>query len=89
MERISCSRFRNLGDRQCAHTNQHEKLVFAGQGIHGEGKTYYDLKETYQIAILAKYQFFLDEELTHDFIYHDPKTHTSLGGKTRIITVEL
>jgi predicted transposase/invertase (TIGR01784 family) len=63
--------------------------LFVGQGIHGEGKSYYDLKETYQIAILAKYQFFPDEELIHDFIYYDPKTHVSLGGKTKIITIEL
>jgi len=63
--------------------------LFVGQSIHGEGKSYYDMKETYQIAILAKYQFFPDEELIHDFIYYDPKTHVSLGGKTRIITVEL
>jgi predicted transposase/invertase (TIGR01784 family) len=63
--------------------------LFVGQGIHGEGKSYYDLKETYQIAILAKYKFFPDEELIHDFLYHDPKTHVSLGGKTRIITIEL
>jgi len=63
--------------------------LFVGQGIHGEGKSYYDLKETYQIAILAKYQFFPDEELIHDFLYYDPKTHVSLGGKTRIITIEL
>jgi predicted transposase/invertase (TIGR01784 family) len=67
----------------------HVARLFVGQGIHGEGKTYYDLKETYQIAILAKYKFFPDEELIHDFLYYDPKTHVSLGGKTRIITVEL
>jgi len=63
--------------------------LFVGQSIHGEGKSYYDLKETYQIAILAKYQFFPDEELIHNFLYYDPKTHVSLGGKTRIITIEL
>jgi predicted transposase/invertase (TIGR01784 family) len=67
----------------------HVARLFVGQDIHGEGKTYYDLKETYQIAILAKYHFFPDEELIHDFIYFDPKTHVSLGGKTRIITVEI
>ena len=67
----------------------HVARLFVGQGIHGEGKTFYDLKETYQIAILAKYQFFPDEELIHDFLYYDPKTHVSLCGKTRIITIEL
>jgi len=77
----------NVGEQ--VRLEYHVARLFVGQGIHGEGKTYYDLKETYQIAILAKYQFFPDEELIHDFIYYDPKTHVSLGGKTRIITVEL
>ncbi|WP_461247105.1 Rpn family recombination-promoting nuclease/putative transposase [Treponema sp. R6D11] len=67
----------------------HAARLFVGQDIHGNGKTYYDLKETYQIAILAKYQFFPDEELIHNFIYYDPKTCVPLGGKTKIITVEL
>ena len=67
----------------------HVAKLFVGQNIHGEEKSYNDLKETYQIAILAKKKFFEDEELIHDFIYYDPKTRISLGGKTRIITVEL
>jgi hypothetical protein len=32
--------------------------LFTGQDIHGETKDYGDLKETYQIAILAKDKFF-------------------------------
>jgi predicted transposase/invertase (TIGR01784 family) len=67
----------------------HTARLFLKQDIHGKDKTYDDLKETYQIAILAKEKFFLDENLTHDFIYYDPKTHISLGGRTKIITVEL
>jgi len=67
----------------------HVAKLFVGENIHGEEKSYNDLKETYQIAILAKKKFFEDEELIHDFIYYDPKTRISLGGKTRIITVEL
>ncbi|WP_461246692.1 PD-(D/E)XK nuclease family transposase [Treponema sp. R6D11] len=67
----------------------HAAKLFIGQNIHGEEKNYNDLKETYQITILAKYQFFPDEELIHNFLYYDPQTHVSLGGKTRIITVEL
>jgi len=67
----------------------HAARLFVEQDIHGENKDYDDLKETYQIAILAKKNFFTDEELIHDFIYYDPKTRVSLGGKTRIITVEL
>ncbi|WP_461255237.1 Rpn family recombination-promoting nuclease/putative transposase [Treponema sp. R80B11-R83G3] len=67
----------------------YEAKLFIGQDIHGEEKNYSDLKETYQIAILAKHQFFPDEELIHNFLYYDPKISVPLGGKTRIITVEL
>jgi predicted transposase/invertase (TIGR01784 family) len=63
--------------------------LFVGQDIHGEAKKYSNLKETYQIAILAKSTFFPDDTLTHTFLYYDPETHVSLGGKTKIITVEL
>jgi predicted transposase/invertase (TIGR01784 family) len=63
--------------------------LFTGQDIHGKGKMYDALKKTYQIAILAKDKFFPDENFTHNFLYHDPDNHVSLGGKTRIITVEL
>jgi len=67
----------------------HTARLFASQDIHGKDKDFDDLKETYQIAILAKRTLFPDENLTHDFLYYDPNTHVSLGGKTRIITVEL
>jgi len=67
----------------------HAARLFVGQNIHGEDKTYDDLKETYQIAILAKMKFFPDENFAHNFLYYDPDTHISLGGRTRIITVEL
>jgi len=67
----------------------HAARLFTGQDMHGEDKTYNDLKETYQIAILAKQKFFPDENFAHNFLYYDPNTHISLGGKTRIITVEL
>jgi len=67
----------------------HTARLFVSQDVHGKDKDFDDLKETYQIAILAKRTFFPDENLTHDFLYYDPNTHVSLGGKTRIITVEL
>ena len=47
------------------------------------------MKETYQIAILAKERFFPDENFAHNFLYYDPDSRVSLGGRTRIITVEL
>jgi len=63
--------------------------LFSGQDIHGKTKDYNDLKETYQIAILAKGRFFPDENFAHNFLYYDPDNRVSLGGRTRIITVEL
>jgi predicted transposase/invertase (TIGR01784 family) len=67
----------------------HTARLFVGQDIHGKDKKYNDLKETYQIAILAKRTFFPDENFVHNFLYYDPNNRISLGGKTRIITVEL
>jgi len=67
----------------------HAARLFVGQGLHGQDKTYDDLQETYQIAILAKEKFFPDENFAHNFLYYDPNNHISLGGRTRIITVEL
>jgi hypothetical protein len=67
----------------------HAARLFVGQDIHGNDKTYTDLKETYQIAILAKKTFFSDENFAHNFLYYDPETNISLGGRTRIITIEL
>ena len=63
--------------------------LFIGQDIRGSGKTYNDLKQAYQIAILAKEQFFTDQAFLHVFEYYDPVKRTSLNGRSRIITVEL
>jgi len=64
-------------------------ILFTGQDISGIDKDYNDLKQTYQIAILAKERFFKDEEFYHSFEYYDPINRITLCGKTRIITVEL
>jgi len=63
--------------------------LFVGQDIEGIDKTYSDLKETYQISILAQKPFFPDKNLTHTFLYYDPLANVSLDGKIRIITLEL
>jgi predicted transposase/invertase (TIGR01784 family) len=63
--------------------------LFTSQDIKGTGKDYDDLKQAYQIAILAKEQFFKDEEFSHSFEYYDPIRGVSLNGKSRIITLEL
>ena len=63
--------------------------LFNRQDIHGVEKNYANLKDTYQIAILANGRFFEDGELVHRFQYYDPLHSVSLGGKSRIIIVEL
>jgi predicted transposase/invertase (TIGR01784 family) len=67
----------------------YEAKLFIGQDIHGTGKKYSDLKEAYQIAILSDGLYFGDGELVHAFQYYDPAHGVSLGGKTRIVIVEL
>jgi predicted transposase/invertase (TIGR01784 family) len=63
--------------------------LFTGQDIRGKEKTFSDLKPTYQISILVKKSFFADEDIVHCFEYYDPERQVSLGGRSRIITVEL
>ncbi|MDR1351879.1 MAG: Rpn family recombination-promoting nuclease/putative transposase [Treponema sp.] len=63
--------------------------LFTGQDIRGGEKTYDDLKAAYQIAILAKGRFVEDGCLLHSFEYYDPERGVSLGGRSRIMTVEL
>ena len=63
--------------------------LFVGQDIRGTTKTYNDLKRTYQIAILANGTFFADGDFFHSFEYYDPVRGISLGGRTRILTLEL
>jgi len=79
----------NPKENEQVRLEYHAAKLFVGQNLHGKNKDYDDLKETYQIAIIAKKQFFPDEELIHNFLYYDPDNRISLGGKTRIITVEL
>ncbi|GHU84527.1 hypothetical protein FACS189473_2080 [Spirochaetia bacterium] len=63
--------------------------LFISQDIRGTDKDYDDLKQTYQIAFLVKERFFPDDEFLHTFEYYDPEHKVSLGGRSRIITVEL
>ena len=67
----------------------HAARQFSGQGIRGTDKNYADLVETFQITILCKNKYFHDDALVHVFEYYDPVRNISLGGKTRVITVEL
>jgi predicted transposase/invertase (TIGR01784 family) len=63
--------------------------LFTGQEIRGKDESYNNLKQAYQIAILAKKRFFNDEIPLHTFEYYDMVHGVSLGGRSRIITLEL
>jgi predicted transposase/invertase (TIGR01784 family) len=67
----------------------HSSKLFIGQDIRGGDKNYDNLKQVYQIAILAKEKFFLDENFFHVFEYYDSVHKVSLNGRTQIITLEL
>jgi hypothetical protein len=53
------------------------------RGIKGDGKrkTYNDLKESYQIAILGTGRYFADEALVHRFEYYDAENRVGLGRR--------
>ncbi|MCL2443389.1 MAG: Rpn family recombination-promoting nuclease/putative transposase [Treponema sp.] len=67
----------------------HAGKLFIGQDIKGADKSFDDLKESYQIAILAKKRFFADDVVFHTFEYYDAEHNIPLNGRSRIITVEL
>jgi predicted transposase/invertase (TIGR01784 family) len=67
----------------------HVGKLFTGQDIRGKDKTYDDLKQAYQITILANERFFGDDIPLHAFEYYDPEHKVSLNGRSRIITMEL
>jgi predicted transposase/invertase (TIGR01784 family) len=67
----------------------HVGKLFTGQDIRGIDKNYKDLKQAYQIAILANKSFFKVEIPLHTFEYYDPLHDISLGGRSRITTLEL
>ena len=81
----------------CLNPNPYEPVklefyaskLFIGQDIRGKDKDFNNLKESYQIAILAKKQFFADDVVFHTFEYYDPEHKISLNGRSRIITIEL
>lgn len=63
--------------------------LFTGQEIRGGDRGYQDLKRAYQISLVVNSRLFKDEEFLHEFEYYDAERQTALGGRTRIITVEL
>jgi predicted transposase/invertase (TIGR01784 family) len=67
----------------------HAGRLFTGQDIRGKDINFNDLKQAYQIAILANERFFQDKIPLHKFEYYDPAHGVSLDGRSRIITLEL
>jgi predicted transposase/invertase (TIGR01784 family) len=67
----------------------HAGKLFTGQDIRGKDKDYDDLKQAYQIAILADKRFFFFFLILHTFEYYDSVHNVSLDGRSRIITLEL
>jgi predicted transposase/invertase (TIGR01784 family) len=67
----------------------HAGKLLTGQDIRGRDKTYGDLKDSYQIAFLVKGRIFPDGEFLHRFEYYDRERDMPLGGRSRIIAVEL
>jgi predicted transposase/invertase (TIGR01784 family) len=67
----------------------YESKLYTKQDLKGVEKNYGDLQRAYQIGILRKRCFFPDDDFFHSFEYYDPQRLVSLGGKCRIITLEL
>ena len=63
--------------------------LFINQDIRGQDKSYSDLKNTYQIALLVNDPVIKDDVLVHHFKHYDEENGITLGGRSHIITIEL
>jgi predicted transposase/invertase (TIGR01784 family) len=63
--------------------------LFSSQDIKGKDRDYGDLPRTWQIALIGTRRIFPDQWGIHRFEYYDEERGISLGGRTRIIVVEL
>ena len=79
----------NSHDFEPVRLEFHAAKLYIAQDIKGKDKNFDALKQAYQIGILAKKRFFKDKNYFHSFEYYDPENQVSLGGRTRIITLEL
>jgi GNAT superfamily N-acetyltransferase len=59
------------------------------EGHPGIGKSYRDLKHSYQIALLVNAPIFDDDVFVHNFKHYDEEHGISLDGRSHIITIEL
>jgi hypothetical protein len=63
--------------------------LFASQEIKGAGRSFGDLKASWQISFIAGHAVFKDSAWFHRFEYYDPERRISLAGRTAIVGVEL
>jgi hypothetical protein len=88
-ELVNVERFLNSDMFEPVRLEYYAGKLFTGQDIRGTGKSYNDLKAAYQISFLVKKKLFEDEEFFHIFEYYDAERKVSLGGRSRIIILEL
>ena len=88
-ERINVEMSLNPNPFEPVRLEYHAGKLFIGQDIRGANKDFSDLKESYQISILAKKRFFADDVVFHTFEYYDHEHNIQKYGKSRIITMEL
>jgi len=88
-ERVNVEMCLNPNNFEPVRLEFHAARLFATQDIMGKDRSFDDLKRTYQIAILGNKTYFPDGDVFHEFEYYDPARNVSLGGRTRIFTVEL
>jgi predicted transposase/invertase (TIGR01784 family) len=79
----------NPDDFEPVRLEYHAGKLFTAQELRGVKKNFDDLQRAYQITILGKKRFFPDGDFFHSFEYYDPERQVALGGKSRIITLEL
>jgi predicted transposase/invertase (TIGR01784 family) len=72
-----------------ARLEYHLARLYTNQDIKGKSRTFDDLKQAYQISFFAGENLYRDRNLVHHFIYYDKQHELSLGGRTKIITIEL
>jgi len=88
-ERVNVEMCLNPDSYELARLEFYAARLFCSQDMKGVDKTYADLKRTYQIAILVNREFIPGDDFFHEFGYYDHIRRGSLGGKTRILTLEL
>jgi hypothetical protein len=72
-----------------ARLEYHLARLYINQDIKGTDRTFDHLKRAYQISFFAGENLYRDKNLVHHFTYYDKQHELSLGGRTKIITIEL